>query len=414
MNFLKYLDSNETFFLNKPNNDVIGNEHMGGIYEANDLLNRFIPYFKKEFNLTDGLIESPLLDISNYRQSKDKENNVFHSGKYFAKLDSHLPIAGSIKARGGIYEVLKYTEKTLNELGLLNLDDDYSKISTEEIKKVLSNKTIVVGSTGNLGLSIGIMSSKLGFKVEVHMSRDAKEWKKELLRSKGVKVFEYDNDYSYAVLMARKSSQSGDKYFIDDENSKDLFYGYGVAGLRLKEQLHFHNINFEGNNKIFVYLPCGVGGAPGGIAYSLKSIFGDNVHLFFVEPTQSPCMLAGILSKKYEKASVYDYGLTNKTIADGLAVASPSGFVSRLMENTLNGLFTVNDENMRKYTKDFYHSTSKKIEPSAASSLHGPFSNDIKIYMSENNINPYKVTHISWMTGGSLLDKNEFRLIIRE
>lgn len=262
------------------------------VQDAHARLSRFAPYLAKAFPetaATGGIIESELVAIPAMQKRLEKEYQQPISGQLLLKKDSHLPISGSIKARGGIYEVLAHAEKLALEAGLLTLDDDYSKLLSPEFKQFFSQYSIAVGSTGNLGLSIGIMSARIGFKVTVHMSSDARAWKKAKLRSHGVTVVEYEQDYGVAVEEGRKAAQSDPNcFFIDDENSRTLFLGYSVAGQRLKVQFAQQGRIVDADNPLFVYLSCGVGGGPGGVAFGLKLAFGDHVHCFFCRTNALP------------------------------------------------------------------------------------------------------------------------------
>lgn len=370
------------------------------ILDASDRLQRFAPLIMKLFpNTGDGIIESPLATGNVLKESLEDTYDKSINGRVLIKCDSHLQVAGSIKARGGIYEVLKHAERIAIENNLLSLDDNYAKLANAEFKSLFSKHKIAVGSTGNLGLSIGTMSAALGFRVDVHMSNDAKEWKKTLLREKGVNVIEYDDDYSKAVDEGRKECEKDSMaFFIDDENSKDLFLGYSVAALRLKSQLEKENVTVDKNKPLYVYLPCGVGGAPGGITFGLKHVYGDNVHCYFVEPTHAPCMALGLITGKLNNAKVKDYGIDNITEADGLAVGSPSNLVAKMADKLIDGIYTINDEELFKLLKLLKDSEDIKVEPSAASSLLGPV-------LIDSNPNS---THICWLTGGLFLPEEEY------
>lgn len=370
------------------------------ILDAEERLKRFAPLIKVLFPETkDGIIESELKEIPIMKNEIEKKynKNININGRVFLKCDSHLKVAGSIKARGGIYEVLKYAETLAINSNLLTMNDDYSILATAEFKKFFSNYKIAVGSTGNLGLSIGIISSALGFQVTVHMSNDAKEWKKQLLREKGAIVIEYNDDYSKAVQEGRRLAvEDSGTHFVDDENSKDLFLGYSVAALRLHEQLKGNKITIDDKHKLYVYLPCGVGGAPSGIAFGLKNIFKDNVHCIFVEPTHSPCMLLGLLTGKYNEIHVRDYGIDNLTEADGLAVGSPSKLACYMANMMIDGVYTIEDKTLFELLALLKDSENIRVEPSAASSLIGP----IYLKANENDI------HIAWATGGLFLPED--------
>ena len=129
---------------------------MDDIEDAEARLKRFAPYIEKAFPetaKTHGVIESKLVEIPKMKSVLEDSLGTF-PGRLFLKCDSHLPISGSIKARGGIYEVLKFAETIALEKGLLTFEDDYSKLADDSFRELFGRYSVAVGSTGNLGLSI--------------------------------------------------------------------------------------------------------------------------------------------------------------------------------------------------------------------------------------------------------------------
>ena len=386
------------------------------VADASARLSRFASYLRLAFPETEcsaGIIESDIVPMAHLQPLLGERYGQLLNGALWLKRDSHLPISGSIKARGGIYEVLKHAEDLALAGGLLTLDDDYALLHSDKARTFFGQYKIAVGSTGNLGMSIGIMGAALGFQVTVHMSADARQWKKDKLRSHGVTVVEYASDYSVAVAQGRQQAESDPAcHFVDDENSVNLFLGYAVAGERLKQQLAAAQITVDAQHPLFVYLPCGVGGAPGGVAFGLKLAFGDAVHCIFAEPTHSPCMMLGVYTGLHDEVSVQDFGIDNVTAADGLAVGRASGFVGKAMQRLLDGFYTVSDEEMYSLLALMERSEGLRLEPSALAGVPGiaRVQADQQGYLARAGLDQQAMsnaTHLVWATGGNMVPADE-------
>lgn len=153
--------------------------------------------------LFDGVarIESPLVALSSYSAWRpnggvgEEEGGEgggaaqplplspppLHTPPQLLKLDSELPICGSVKARGGLFEVLTHAVRVAAAAGV-----GIPALASSPAARAaaLAGHCVAVGSTGNLGLSVGIGAAALGLRAAVHMSVDAKAWKKALLRSR--------------------------------------------------------------------------------------------------------------------------------------------------------------------------------------------------------------------------------------
>jgi len=382
--------------------------------DAHNRWNSFRPMFKKLFPLElekdpcwDGSVKSELRELGPEFNKAFKLPTKWHT---FMKMDSHLQVCGSVKARGGLYEVFKTAQSWAEDAGI-----PFEPENSDRLREHFAQHSyeICVGSTGNLGMSIGLGARALGIEATIHMSSDAKAWKKALLRSKGANVVEHEGDYGQAVEQGRKEASTKERcHFVCDETSRDLMLGYSTVALELRDQLEASKRRLGRNKPLICYIPCGVGGAPAGVLWGLKTVFGTNnhhVYVVFAEPVESPCVTLGLLSTKHDQISVRDVGLTNKTEADGLAVGRASGLACRMSQNLLHGSFTVDDESLFANLKKLHKSTGFYIEPSCCAALSGPgfLLEEEKECSFLNREALDLATHVLWATGGSLVPEEE-------
>lgn len=358
-----------------------------------------------ELVASSGRIDSPLLDLHpDLRAALGVE-------AVRIKADHQLPVTGTIKARGGIYEVLSHAYKLALSAGLVAEGDSSLALRRAPVRALFAEHSVVTGSTGNLGYSVGLSARALGFGAEVHMSADAKAWKIERLRNLGVIVHTHQGDFSAAVAIARDAAKADDSaYFVDDEDSLALFQGYAAAAWDLAAQLEAAGIEVTADRPLAVYLPCGVGGAPGGVTFGLKSIWGDNVHCILVEPVAAPAVLVQTLAGLERQVSAYDYGCNNQTIADGLAVPSASRLAIQYIFRLATGFVTVADQELLTWVSRAWKAQSLRLEPSAAAGFAA-----LDLMRSDADRPSWfeASTHIVWTTGGAQLPDAEFAALLR-
>lgn len=377
------------------------------IFDAVARLERFAPYLAKTFPATaatNGIIESPLISLNEMQKTWEQQNQQNLAGSLYLKADNALPISGSIKSRGGIYEVLKFAEKIAIAHGSLAYMDDYSILASAEFHQLFSDYSVIVASTGNLALSVGIVAATFGFKTTVYMSHDARQWKKDKLRENGVTVKEFNTNFSAIIPKARADAASdANCHFVDDEGSNDLFLGYAVAAVRLQKQLKEQQIKVDQEHPVIVYLPAGVGGSPSGVTFGLKTILGPHVHAIFCEPTHVPSVTLGMMTRLNNRISVYDIGLDGLTAADGLAVGRPSRLAGKIMRTLLLGSITFPDNDIYRYVAQLQDTQHITVEPSAAAGFTGiaPTIKNMPVFNSKNT------THIVWATGGNMMPQSE-------
>lgn len=228
--------------------------------------------------------------------------NIRKDAKIYLKTEN-LQVTGSFKVRGAYFKI--------------------SQLSDEEKKR-----GVIACSAGNHAQGVALAATRSGIKSLICLPDGAPISKVEATKRFGAEVCMvkgvYDDAYNKAIELRDKKGYC----FIHPFDDPDVIAGQGTIGLEIMEQLPDADA---------VIVPIGGGGLISGVAYTIKQI-NPNCKVYGVQAQGAPSMEKSVNDGKIETLPKV------QTIADGIAVKTPGDITYEMVNNYVDGIFTVSDD----------------------------------------------------------------------
>lgn len=215
----------------------------------------------------------------------------------------NLQVTGSFKLRGACYKI--------------------SQLTDEE-----KARGVIACSAGNHAQGVALGASKHGIKSLICLPEGAPISKVEATRRLGADIClvpgVYDDAYKRAIDLRDEFGYT----FIHPFDDEHVIAGQGTIGLELIEQLY---------DVETVIVPIGGGGLISGVAFAIKKL-NPKIKVYGVQAEGAPSMLLSLDHRHIERLKAV------KTIADGIAVKEPGALTFDLCNTYLDGVVTVNED----------------------------------------------------------------------
>lgn len=225
---------------------------------------------------------------------------------------------------------------------------------------------VIAASAGNHAQGVALAASRLNIKAVIVMPVTTPEIKVISVKEKGSIAILHGDNYNEAYLHAREIEKEEGYTFIHPYDDPDVIAGQGTIAMEILRRYS------ETPDAIFV--PVGGGGLLAGIAVYMKFLKPE-VKIFGVESEDSVCLKAAMDAG--ERVKLDQVGM----FADGVAVNLIGEEPFRIIKDNINGVITVNTDEICAAIKDIYDDTRSITEPSGALAIAG-----LKKYVCQNKI----------------------------
>ncbi len=217
----------------------------------------------------------------------------------------NMQITGAYKIRGAYYRI--------------------STLSREE-----QQKGLITASAGNHAQGVAYAAKELGVKAVVVMPVTTPLMKVNRTKSYGAEVIlhgeVYDESCEYAYQLAKENGYT----FIHPFDDLGVATGQGTIAMEIVKELPLVD---------YILVPVGGGGLATGVS-SLAKMLNPNIHVIGVEPAGANCLQASLEAGEPVTLD------TINTIADGTAVKRPGEKVFPYLQKNLDGVITVQDDEL--------------------------------------------------------------------
>jgi threonine dehydratase len=256
----------------------------------------------------------------------------------FIKAES-LQHTGSFKLRGAFYR-------------LKNLDSAQRE------------KGVVAFSSGNFAQGLARAGQLLGVPVTIVMPQDVPVLKVLGTRRYGAQViFAQPDGRPREVVAAEMASNVADtehRTLLHPFDDSDVVLGHSSLGTELLQQLGAMDEEAPLDSLL---VPAGGGGLAAGISLALRA-HQSSTHLISVEPDGYDDLARSLSSGQRQRN-----GSAVPTLCDALQAVSPGAVPFSVLEETLSGAMSVNDDDVRFAMRAAAEHLKLVLEPSGASAL---------------------------------------------
>ena len=218
--------------------------------------------------------------------------------------------------------------ENMQRTGAYKVRGAYYKISTMSPEE--REKGLITASAGNHAQGVAYASQRYGVKATIVMPTTTPLIKVERTKNYGAEVVLWGDVYDEACAKAYELAEEHGYTFVHPFDDPAVATGQGTIAMEIVKELPLVD---------YILVPVGGGGLATGVS-TLAKLLNPNIKVIGVEPAGANCLQVSL-----EKGEVTTLpGVT--TIADGTAVKTPGNNIFSYLQKNLDGVITVEDDEL--------------------------------------------------------------------